>query len=430
MQHIFKKTLLVSALAMAIAPAAYATNGLAPIGVGQAQKAMGGTGVGNPQNTMSIATNPASTSFISDGYDVELELFQPDRLTTRKALPPPPAGPGTPSVDYDGNEKPLFIVPGGGYKRTINNKYSVGLAVYGNGGMNTEYKGGPTFVHPLAGVTPLSGASGDNTGINLEQLFIAPTLGIKLNNKHSVGISANLVYQRFEAKGIQAIAGDPRANPTDLQAFSNPGVSSATGIGATIGWMGKLSDGFTVGASYRMKTKMGKFKKYSGLFADKGGMDVPAALTIGFSKKVTPRTQVAVDFQKIFYSDVGSIGNSGSLPTALGSNGGPGFGWSDQTVIKLGVKHQVNPKLALMGGFNYADSPVGPEDTFFGSLAPAVVEQHVSLGMEYKLNKRASIIGQYRHAFSNTVKGDLTQRQPYDLTMSQDALGIGYSVKF
>jgi len=432
MQHIFKKTLLVSALSMAIAPAAYATNGLAPIGIGQAQKAMGGTGVGNPQNTMSIATNPASASFISDGYDVELELFKPDRLTTRKALPP--AQGGTPSVDYDGNEKPLFFVPGGGYKRTINDKYSFGLAVYGNGGMNTEYKGGPTFISggdpgfpPAGTVIPLS-ASGKNTGINLEQLFIAPTLGVKLNERHSIGLSANLVYQRFEATGIGSLAGFSSDNTN----FTNNGVSSATGIGATIGWMGKFSDGFTAGASYRLKTKMGKFKKYAGLFSDQGRLDVPAALTVGFSKRVSSKTEVSADIQKIFYSDVNAIGNPAtpSATNPLGGTNGPGFGWSDQTVIKLGVKHQVNPKLALMGGFNYGDSPVGPEDTFFGSLAPAVVEQHVTLGLEYKLSKKSSIIGQYRHAFSNTVKGDLIQKQPFDLTMSQDALGFSYSKQF
>jgi len=79
MQQVFKKILLVSALSMAIAPAAYATNGLAPTGLGQVHKAMGGAAVGNPQNTTSMMSNPAVASFIVDGYDVEFEIFQPNR---------------------------------------------------------------------------------------------------------------------------------------------------------------------------------------------------------------------------------------------------------------------------------------------------------------------------------------------------------------
>ena len=83
-----------------------------------------------------------------------------------------------------------------------------------------------------------------------------------------MGLSANIVYQRFHATGIQAFQGDLRANPADLQAFQDPGTDSSTGIGATIGWMGQLTDKFTMGASYRFKTNMSKMDKYSGLFEE------------------------------------------------------------------------------------------------------------------------------------------------------------------
>lgn len=36
----------------------------------------------------------------------------------------------------------LFLVPESGYNKTVNDKVSVGLTVYGNGGMNPEYPGG------------------------------------------------------------------------------------------------------------------------------------------------------------------------------------------------------------------------------------------------------------------------------------------------
>jgi len=436
MNHNLKRTFLAASLSIAIAPAVYATNGLAPTGIGQVHKAMGGAAVANPENTTSIATNPASVVAIPDGYDVELELFKPNRTVYRKTLPASMGG--IPGKKYKGNEKSVFFIPGGGYKKSLNNKFSIGVSVYGNGGMNTEFKNGPTFISggdpgfPPAGTEIPFSRSGKHSGINLEQLFIAPTIGIKLNDKHSIGLSANLVYQTFEANGIGSLAAGS-ANPAK---FTNRGKDSATGIGASVGWLGQINNKFSVGASYRMKTKMGKFKDYAGLFPDQGRMDIPAALTVGISGLVTPKTKIAFDIQQIYYSDVNAIGNSSSKkdkngnPMPFGSANGPGFGWNDQTVYKFGVKHQKSPKLALMAGYNHGDSPVGPEDTFFGSLAPGVVEDHLSLGFEYKLSKDSKLLGSYTHTFSNKVKGDLQKRQPFDLEMDQDAIGIGYSKQF
>jgi long-chain fatty acid transport protein len=431
-QLILKRSLLASSLSIALfAPAAFATNGLAPTGVGQEHKAMGGTAAGNPMNTMSMATNPASASFIDDGWDVELELFKPNRTVVRKALPPSMGG--IPSKTFKGNEKSIFLVPGAGYKKQYNDKYAIGVTLYGNGGMNTEFKTGPSFISggdpgfPPAGTEIPFSQSAAHSGINLEQLFISPTLGIKLNNNHAIGVSANLVYQQFKAQGLGSLAG----NSSDLTSFTGRGTDSATGIGATVGWMGKISNTTTLGTSYRLETKMGKFKKYKGLFPNQGRMNVPAAFTVGFSSQMTPKTKIALDIQQIYYSKLDSIGNPANIPgKRFGDSGGPGFGWDDQTIFKVGVKHQYSPKLALMAGYNHGDSPVGSEDTFFGSLAPAVVEDHLSLGVEYKLNNKASIVGSYTHTFRNKVKGDLSKKQPFDLEMDQDAIGIGYSVKF
>ncbi len=426
-QIIFQRSLLISSIsAILLAPAAFATNGLAPTGLGQEHKAMGGAAVANPVNTMSMATNPASASFIDDGWDVEMELFKPNRTVQRKDFP------GLPGATFKGDEKSIFLIPGGGYKRQYNDKYALGISMYGNGGMNTEFKTSPVFPTGAPApnhIAPFNAGSGTNSGVNLEQLFVSPTLGIKLNDKHSLGISANLVYQQFEAQGLKALTRNS-GNPTN---FTGKGVDSATGIGATIGWMGKVSDKTTLGASYRLKTKMSKFKKYAGLFPDGGQMDVPASFTVGFSSKVSPKTTIAADIQQIYYSKVGAIGNSAQTQLPFGSNDGPGFGWDDQTVVKIGVKHQMNPKLTLMAGYNHGDSPVDENDTFFNSLTPAVVEDHLSLGFNYTLNKKASIVGSYTHTFSNTVKGNAAnpvQPQPFDLTMDQDAIGIGYSVKF
>ncbi len=399
MQHIFKKTLLLSALSISIAPTAYATNGMAPIGVGQIHKAMGGAAAANPQNTMSLGTNPAAASFIDDGFDVGSEIFVPNRKAD--------FGAALGGV-YDANNKKAFLVPEGGYKKTLANGLSFGVAVYGNGGMNTDYK--PGFPNPNAppGTT--------EAGINFAQVFISPTISKKINDNHSVGLSVNLVAQQFESKGL--------ITP------GRSGKDNATGVGATIGYLGKISPTAMLGISHRFKTTMGGFDKNAPLFngatssnpgvtpgtVTNGQMDVPGATTIGMSFDISPKTRVAVDVQRIYYSQVKAIND--------------GFRWDDQDIIKLGVKHQLNNKVALMAGFNYGESVVDPLAAGFNIIAPAVTESHLSLGAEIALKKNSSLSVVYMHAFENKVKGPIGGGNSVELSMYQDSLGIGYSRKF
>lgn len=429
MQQTFKKTLMAASLSLVIMPVAYATNGLAPTGLGQVHKGMGGAAAGNPQNTTTMMTNPAAGSFVEDGFDVAGEIFAPKRTVKSKVFP---------GAEYSGDGVSAFFIPEAAYKRTVG-KYAVGITAYGNGGMNTDFEkatGSPAFPSPGGVGAPPAGTPipfnatpqglGGRTGIDLAQLFISPTISTKLNEKHSVGVSLNLVAQQFQAKGLWAISPNSKS-PGD---FTNRGKSKAYGVGATLGWMGQLSDKVTLGAAYRLETKMGKFKEYKGLFPNGGRMNVPAALTIGASFKVSPKTTVAVDVKQIYYSDVDAIGSSSQIQKPFGSDNGPGFGWDDQTIYKLGVKTQVNPKLAVMAGYNHGDSPLASEDTFFGALAPGVVEDHLSLGFEYALSKNSALVGSYTHTFKNEVKGDLSHGQPFDLEMEQDAFGIGFRKTF
>jgi long-chain fatty acid transport protein len=408
MKKLMKKSGLATAIVLVLSSqTSFATNGLAPIGLGQTHKAMGGAAVGNPVNTMSMANNPAAASFIDDGFDVGLEIFSPDRTATvAEGLP----GAGT---EFDANGIENFFIPEGGYKKSINDKHSFGITVYGNGGMNTEYAINPGF-----GV--------GTAGIDLQQLIISPTWAMKFDEDYSLGIAVNLAYQKFKAEGLQNFTG-LSASPNNV---TNNDYGSSTGIGLTIGLQGKIADDVTAGIAYKTKTSMGKIDKYKGLFPNEGELDMPATLSIGMAWQATPKTQIAMDAMHIYYADIAATGNPTNVPLPLGSNDAAGFGWDNQTVLKIGVKQQINPKLALMAGYNHGDSPVGREDTNFNVLAPAVVEDHATLGFEYKIDDKSSVTGSYVHTFVNEVKADTAQLQGFDLEMEQDAIGIGYSRKF
>ncbi len=421
----FRKTTLAVAVLVALGTqSAFATNGLAPTGLGQTHKAMGGAAAGFATSPMSMATNPAAASFTPDGYDVGLEIFKPDRSATFKGT-----AFGAPAdVTADGNGDEMFLIPEAGYKRDMKGGLSVGIVAYGNGGMNTSYESGVPF-----GAGSFGGLPGTATRIDLKQMFIAPTASYKVNEDVAIGASVNLVAQRFEAEGLGAFTGFT-SNPAGL---ANNGGANSTGVGATIGVQGRLSDKLSAGLAYRSKVDMSKMDEYSGLFPNAGEFDVPAATTAGIAFEATPQTLIVADVQKIEYADVDAIGNSPATPLPFGANNGPGFGWEDQTVYKIGVKQQLNDGLALMAGYNRGDSPVSGGVTTLNVLAPAVVEEHVSLGFEKRLTPKSKIVGSYIHALENTVEGTATVPPPgpipmdaYDLRMKQDVVGVAYSVEF
>jgi long-chain fatty acid transport protein len=78
-----------------------------------------------------------------------------------------------------------------------------------------------------------------------------------------------------------------------------------------------------------------------------------------------------------------------------------------------------------MAGYNHGKSPLQAEDTMLGVLAPGVVEDHVSLGVQTKLSPKSKLTATYMHAFENEVKGI-----PYSVKMDQNAVGVAYSREF
>ncbi|MFX8335491.1 long-chain fatty acid transporter, partial [Acinetobacter baumannii] len=69
----------------------------------------------------------------------------------------------------------------------------------------------------------------------------------------------------------------------------------------------------------------------------------------------------------------------------LGASNGPGFGWRDINVLKLGAQYQYSPNLILRGGISKSGQPVPANQTLFNILAPGVVELHLTLGGTWQL---------------------------------------------
>ncbi len=215
----------------------------------------------------------------------------------------------------------------------------------------------------------------------------------------------------------------------DPSHLTDQGYSRSTGAGVRLGYMGKLSDSLSVGASYSPKIKMGKFDKYAGLFAGGGSFDIPENYALGLSFKATPTVLLALDYERINYAGVPSIANPSNVMAPLGSSGGPGFGWLDVNVWKLGVQWEAMPGLTLRAGYNRTDNPVQSRDVSFNIIAPGVVTTHFTLGGTYALSPTMDLTVAYMHAQNNSVTGAsmFNAQMPAGnetIRMYQDSLGV------
>lgn len=162
-----KTSLLMTVMGIAIlsaATGAHATDGYFTHGIGAKAKGAGGTEIAHAQDSLAIAANPASAIDLGNRINAGLEVFSPDRSATIH-------GNGVAAdAGYDGNDTKLFAIPEFGLVRQINSRSAWGVAVYGNGGMNTGYAINP---YSRFGATRAA-------GVNLEQLFISPTYAYRL----------------------------------------------------------------------------------------------------------------------------------------------------------------------------------------------------------------------------------------------------------
>ncbi len=383
-------------LACAVPFAALATDGYFSHGYGMKGKGMAGATTALSADAFGGANNPASMVWAGNRFDVGVDLFSPRRNVKR-------TGSGGGMLDFSvDSDSTLFAIPELAYNMMYSPNVSLGVSVYGNGGMNTDFEGGQLNCTNFGGPPSANGLCGvGRLGVNLEQLIVAPTIAWKFAGDHSVGISSLFGYQKFRMQGAHLFTTLSQApgNVTNLDH------DNSTGFGVRIGYLGRLSPSVTVGASYASKMRMGEFDKYKGLFAGGGDFDLPEHYTLGVAVRPMQGWLVSLDYKKIKYSGVAAVSNPSTNQAPLGAAGGPGFGWEDVDVFKLGLEVQATPALAVRAGFGRTDNPIQGRDVSFNILAPGVVKDHYTLGFTYAIDQSSEITGAYMHAKRNSVTG-------------------------
>lgn len=429
----------LAAACMAAFPA-FATNGYFLPGFGIRSQGMGGVGIAYGRDSLSTAANPANAVNTGMRGDLGFAVFNPER----HAAVGSDAGGASPFGFFGDTESDsrYFVMPEMGFSMPLDDKLHVALAVVGNGGMNTTY---PENFFSFGG-PPDTPARDAKLGVDMMQLLVPISVAYKVNENHSFGASLVLAETRFRAYGLQAfqlfdtlftITSDPGH-------LTNKGFDYSYGAGVKLGWLGEfMDDKLSVGLTYASRTWMSKFDKYRGLFAEQGDFDIPENYGVGIAIKPVKNLVIAADVLRINYSDIASIGNpgmSGPLGTngvpsisdaskELGNDNGMGFGWTDQTVYKLGVQYGVNNRLQLRAGYNYGKSPIPDNMVTFNLLAPATVESHYSLGFTYKANENLEVTGTYMYVASNSQSAcqqNIVNCATFDMHQNMFGLTFGW----
>lgn len=412
---------LLVALVVALAPAAFATNGYFTHGEGTVNKALAGAGVALPQEALDAAANPAAAAFIAHGYSVGVGLFSPDREYTVKGSPsgyPQTFGlqPGTVR-----SESRMFPMPALAANFRPSDKTAIAVSLVARGGMNTNYHTNTFY------------GSG-TTGVDLGQGMLTATFARKLGANHAFGISAILALQRFKANGLEAFS----QFSSDPQKLTGNGYDVSQGLGVQAGYLGRITRDLSVGASFMPKIAMSEFDEYRGLFADGGGFDIPASAEVGFSYRLPRGVTVSAEFQRIHYSDVRSVGNHlmpALMSAPLGTETAAGFGWNDVDVIKGGLQWAATPVWTWRAGMSHCNQPIQASEVLFNILAPGTVEQHYTAGFS-KMLKRAP--GRFNFAMmyapARSVSGpnplEAPGAQSIDLQLSEWEAEFSYSIGF
>ncbi len=434
-----KKWALASAVAAAIALPATAlatTAGYFQLGYSTISNGMAGASAALPQDSMIQATNPAGIAFVGNRLDLGVAGFWPQRGYSVTGAPasgaadPSTLPNGFPDNDQSasanadadlylrpgsyGSSSNFFLIPHIGYTQRLSHDNYVGIAMYGNGGMSTNY-------HVPVGSTstgPGGPYYGGQTGVNLQQLFIQATYARKFMRHDSVGLSLIVARQTFSADGLQGF-GPYSDNSGSL---SGRGSATSDGVGFKVGGQFRIMPGIDFGVAYSPRMTMSKFNAYSGLFAGGGRFDIPANGVIGLAFKPMAGQVLAFDFQRIYYNDVPAIANAGpSSPDlgdcntsgacnfkdgdALGAPGGWGFGWQNVSVYKLGYQFAVSRMVTLRAGFAYNTQPVRSSQVLFNILAPGVIQRHVTAGVTVRTARHQDISVAAMYGLPQSVSG-------------------------
>ncbi|MDO7847059.1 outer membrane protein transport protein [Hymenobacter sp. M29] len=310
---------------------------------------------------------------------------------------------------YKRTDQDLTVLPGGYFyaTRAVSKRVSVGLALTSPYGYHTKWP------DTWEGRSVIQESQ-------LNTYFAQPTVGIRLSDNFSAGVGFVYAYGKYSQRRA---LGQYDATNTSYQ-FS----SSGSGYGVNVGLYGRSGDNLAFGISYRsgVRLKMNNgtigtsgvpardAALYPASSSFKTQINLPSTLSVGLADRITKNLLLTFDFTLNGWSTLDSlrldVAASGTAPAQRLSTARR---YEDALAFRVGAEYQASPKLTLLGGLNYDESPIRDE-----YINPEFIDANrlgASAGLSYQLTPRFALEGAYAFSYGQQR---LSRANPLNATVS------------
>ena len=343
-------------------------NGLSLNSVGTRALGMGGAFVALSNDATAIYWNPAGLA----GQKSSVNLF----FTGVMPFGSYSWAPGQIDTKTESN-----MYPTGGLMGVYNlNKLSLALGVYVPAGLGAEWPG--------SDLTPFSGGKAFEWKSEIGVVAISPTIAYQVNDKFSIGLSANIYYAMFDLSKPNMADLNQDGKPETPVQYSEE--STGLGYGITLGLKYDVTKQLSVAASFRTSTSVSMDGTAD---IDVPGMgnilnsdftrDVtwPMWISGGLAYKVNECLTIAFDGQYSNWAELDQmVADYDKLPDGVFK-----LDWQDAVQIRLGGEYMVSPKTALRLGYYYDPAPA-PDETL-NILFPSSTNHVLTAGLGHSFGK-------------------------------------------
>ena len=207
--------------------------------------------------------------------------------------------------------------------------------------------------------------------IELQAIYIQPTIAYQINESTSIGFGPNLVLGSVEFnRNLSTSLTDENGNRSNVTIEAD----NIPAWGFNIGLLHKLNEQTRLGISYRSEVIVeardedANFDDVAGALQDTfadgkfdADLPLPAELTLGIAYDYSDKLTLAFDFNHTFWGvyDELKIEFDNGITSVNPRN------YEDASIYRFGAQYRYNDKWTLRGGIYFDESPV-PD----GSFAP------------------------------------------------------------
>lgn len=362
-------------------------------GAGAENRGMEGAATGNPlKGNGAMYWNVAGLSRAErSSFSISTEYFSNDLKLSSSYGPMS----GSSSSNYGPSFIPdlsLVYVP-------EDSKWTFGLELESVAGFGVSFNASPSFSNPILAPQATPPAPGGFGAVNSEFMMGQVVFGIayEVNEKLSLGFAPIISIAALEVDPF------PGASP-GATGYHQTDIDWTTGYGFHFGILYSINDDWSVGASHKTEQD---FKPFN--FRDNGtdfsfDMDFPSVTSVGFGYMGIEDLAINVDIRYIDYASTDGFAKDAEFDQ---TGKVKGFGWDSIWQIAIGAAYDVNENLTVRCGYSHNNNPIGDDITFFNIHAPAIIQDHASIGLSYRVTENAQLHAGWSHGFKNSISGPM-----------------------